>query len=126
MEQLNDTNFQSVVIDSGKKVLVDFSAEWCGPCRMVEPVLEEMSKSHKDVEFKRVNIDDYEDLAQQYGVKALVMGYDHHFGHDSGTYEEYEEWGREVGVEVLKAREMKKEKISSLVLILLLKYIIKL
>ena len=71
MEQLNDTNFQSVVIDSGKKVLVDFSAEWCGPCRMVEPVLEEMSKSHKDVEFKRVNIDDYEYLAQQYGVMSI-------------------------------------------------------
>ncbi len=54
-----------------------------------------------------------ERLAQQYGVKALVMGYDHHFGHDSGTYEEYEEWGREVGIEVLKARELESEKISS-------------
>lgn len=52
-------------------------------------------------------------LAQQYGVKALVMGYDHRFGHDGGTYEEYEEWGREVGIEVLKARELKGEKISS-------------
>ena len=54
-----------------------------------------------------------ERLAQQYGVKALVMGYDHHFGHGGGTYEEYEEWGREVGVQVLKARELESEKISS-------------
>ena len=54
-----------------------------------------------------------ERLTQQYGVKALVMGYDHHFGHGGGTYEEYEEWGREVGVQVLKARELESEKISS-------------
>ena len=71
MEQLDNVSFKSEVIDSGKKVLVDFSAEWCGPCRMVEPILEEMSKSYKDVEFKRVNVDDNEDLAQQYGVMSI-------------------------------------------------------
>lgn len=71
MEQLDNVSFKSEVIDSGKKVLVDFSAEWCGPCRMVEPILEEMSKSFKDIEFKRVNVDDNEDLAQQYGVMSI-------------------------------------------------------
>lgn len=71
MKELDDTSFESEVINYGGKVVVDFSAEWCGPCRMVEPVLEELSKSMKDVQFKRVNVDDYEGLAAKYGVMSI-------------------------------------------------------
>ncbi len=68
-EALNSANFDSFV---GKgTVLVDFWATWCGPCRMLAPVFEELSKEVKGVKFGKVEITENEDIAQKYGVMSI-------------------------------------------------------
>lgn len=68
-EALNSSNFDSFV---GKgTVLVDFWATWCGPCRMLAPVFEELSKEVKGVKFGKVEITENEELAQKYGVMSI-------------------------------------------------------
>ena len=52
-------------------VLMDFYADWCGPCQMMKPVMEEFEKAHPEVEVRRVNIDDEEELADKYGVSSI-------------------------------------------------------
>jgi len=54
-----------------KLVVVDFFATWCGPCKMIAPHLEEMSKSMADVVFLKVDVDDCEDIAQEYNITAM-------------------------------------------------------
>lgn len=54
-----------------KVVLMDFYADWCGSCQMMKPVMEEFEKAHPEVEVKRVNIDDEEELADKYGVSSI-------------------------------------------------------
>lgn len=52
-------------------VLVDFYADWCGPCRMINPILEEISKEKKDLEIIKVNVDNCESIARTYGVMSI-------------------------------------------------------
>lgn len=69
--EVNKTNFDEIVLESNKKVLVDFNAEWCGPCKMLKPVLEKVANEVSDVEFVSVNIDDEEDLAEKYEIASI-------------------------------------------------------
>ena len=71
MIELNEKNFESEVLKSDKKVLVDFYAEWCGPCKMERPILEELSNDMKDVKFASINVDEAEDLSQEYGIMSI-------------------------------------------------------
>lgn len=57
IEHINNDNFESVVLNSDKLVLVDFFATWCGPCQMLSPVLEEISRSRAEVVIAKVDID---------------------------------------------------------------------
>lgn len=70
--ELTDANFDEVVIKSDKPVLVDFWAEWCGPCRMVAPIVEELSK---DFEGKavvgKVDVDNNPNISMQYGIRNI-------------------------------------------------------
>ena len=73
MEIINVTknNFENEVLKSSIPVLIDFNANWCGPCRMLRPILDEVSKERDDVKIVSVNIDDEEDLARNYGVMSI-------------------------------------------------------
>ena len=64
-------NFQKEVLESDKPVIVDFWATWCGPCRMLGPVVEELAEEHPEIKVCKVNVDDEPDLAQQYGVMSI-------------------------------------------------------
>jgi thioredoxin 1 len=69
--EVTDNNFQAEVIESETPVLVDFWAPWCGPCRVVAPVLEEIAAEREDVRIVKVNVDDNQQTAAQYGILAI-------------------------------------------------------
>jgi len=68
---IDKNNFQSEVMDSEKKVLLDFWAPWCGPCRMVVPIVEEIAKERADIKVGKVNVDEQPELASQFGVMSI-------------------------------------------------------
>lgn len=68
---INKDNFESEVLNETKTVLVDFNADWCGPCRMLKPVLDELSNERDDYKFVSVNIDDEEELSDKYQVSSI-------------------------------------------------------
>lgn len=70
MKKLDKNNFKDTV-NSDSYVLVDFWAEWCGPCRMIAPVLEEISKERTDVTITKLNVDDNQEIALEYGVQSI-------------------------------------------------------
>jgi thioredoxin 1 len=70
-EAVTEATFDEQVLQSDKAVIVDFWAEWCGPCHAVAPVLEKIVEEHDDVVLVKVNIDEEQELASRYGVMSI-------------------------------------------------------
>ena len=71
IKEINKDNFKTEVLESDKSVLVDFYATWCGPCRMMEPILEEMSEEESDIKFCKIDTDEAMELAKEYGIMTI-------------------------------------------------------
>lgn len=68
---VNKNNFNQEVLNSDKPVLMDFWAPWCGPCHMVVPLVEEIAKERSDIKVVKINVDEEQELAMQFGVMSI-------------------------------------------------------
>ena len=69
--EVNKENFKEEVIDSKIKVLVDFNAKWCGPCRMLKPILSEYAKENENIKIASINVDNNIKLSNEYQVSSI-------------------------------------------------------
>lgn len=71
LKHINQSEFQSEVLDNSGVVVVDFYADWCGPCKMLAPILEEVQEELSDVKIVKVNVDENPDIANKYGIASI-------------------------------------------------------
>lgn len=70
---VNKSNFQKEVLESDKVVLLDFWASWCGPCKSLSPVIDEIAKEHPETKVCKINIDEEQELAEQFKIMSIPM-----------------------------------------------------
>lgn len=68
---ITNTNFQDEVMNATQKVLLDFWAPWCGPCRMVSPIIDDIAEEHPDIKVGKINIDEQMELANQFKIMTI-------------------------------------------------------
>ena len=69
--KINEDNFEKEVLESEKTVLIDFFADWCGPCKMLSPIIEQFAKENEKVKVVKINVDELPYLAVKYGVRSI-------------------------------------------------------
>ena len=73
IKELTAENFEQEALQAKETVLIDFWASWCGPCRMLSPIVDEIAEEKTDVKVCKVNVDDQPELAARYGVMSIPM-----------------------------------------------------
>ena len=68
---ITSENFEAEVLKADKPVLLDFWASWCGPCKMLAPIVEEIANENTDIKVGKVNVDEQPQLAQQFGIMSI-------------------------------------------------------
>lgn len=68
---LTNSRFEKEVMESDKPVLIDFYADWCGPCKMVSPVVDKIAEEHSEIKVCKVNVDSEPELAQKFGIASI-------------------------------------------------------
>ena len=71
VEEVTEDDFDSLVLENDRLTIVDFFATWCGPCKMLSPIIDEVAQIYKDVSFYKVNIDNNMNLTEKYEVEAV-------------------------------------------------------
>ena len=71
IKEIKEKEFDELVLKSKEKVLVDFYATWCGPCRMLRPILESIASERSDIKIMSIDVDDANDLAGKYGIISI-------------------------------------------------------
>lgn len=69
--EVTKENFETEVLKSNTKVLADFNAEWCGPCKMLKPIIEEIAKNNENIKIVSINIDNEDELAEKYNISSI-------------------------------------------------------
>ena len=69
--KLNEENFEGEVLNASQSVIVDFYADWCGPCKMMSPIIDEIAEELENVKVGKINVDNNQDLAAQYDVMSI-------------------------------------------------------
>ncbi len=69
--EVTKDNFETEVLKSNKKVLADFNADWCGPCKMLRPIIDELAEEKDNVKIVSINIDNEDELAEKYNVSSI-------------------------------------------------------
>ncbi len=71
LKHVNENNFEQEILQNEKVVLVDFYADWCGPCKMVAPILEKMASENENFDIAKINVDENQSLAMQYRIMSI-------------------------------------------------------
>ncbi len=71
VKEIKQDEFDKLVIDSKENVLVDCFATWCGPCKMIAPIIEEISEENKDFKYYKLDVDDAEEISMKYGIMSI-------------------------------------------------------
>ncbi len=99
--EITSENFEKEIINAEKPVIADFWAEWCGPCRMMAPVLEEISEERSDITVAKINVDDEGELANKFNVNAIptvILFKDGKAAATSVGYKEKEQLLKDLGI----------------------------
>ncbi len=72
IKHITDSSFETDVVQASKPVLVDFWAEWCGPCKMIAPILEEVAKEYGDkIQIAQINVDENQEIPAKFGIRGI-------------------------------------------------------
>jgi thioredoxin 1 len=72
IKHITDNSFETDVVQAGKPVLLDFWAEWCGPCKMIAPILEEVAKEYGDkIQIAKINVDENQEIPAKFGIRGI-------------------------------------------------------
>lgn len=69
--EITEANFENEVVNSDRPVMVDFWASWCGPCKMLSPIVEEIASERSDIKVGKVNVDEQEELAEKFSIMSI-------------------------------------------------------